>query len=352
METHDDWKTRTKHAFNAEMIRRGVTDDRRRLINKLNSAGRLEQAALRYWVRKTGGQIVDASTTTPPPEDASHWSERTMISRGLVLRDDAPTTTPGMPVYNAANILPCRLSGKPHAIRVNIDALNTPSIWQFPHILPPRMFAVVMVITYPYASAFDPSEIAFTDTVTLFAPAPALSAFPFDLLFMSNIYAFHHILTCRMSLLNKAPHHIGPVNLRVFPWNNRLAEKAQEIESLRHDYFTAHPLYAALHVRDGEEFDPKKLLDMGIPADAAAIDDHQRIISLFQSARYNTVLDPRINALDTIIGTALGLTPEEITDVYRAMMDDALLHSADRRLPFDLAQASGALRRGSGISLE
>ena len=146
-----------------------ITASRRRIIDKLTKAGKLEQAALRYWVRREKNRLVEASLDSPPT-GAKNWIEKTLITRGLVFRGNVPQKPDGYPVYKGENVVSCSLFGEPQAINVDTIAVNDPSVWRFPNVLPKQMFAIAQIMTCPSAVAFDPHSIAFTDTVTLFAP--------------------------------------------------------------------------------------------------------------------------------------------------------------------------------------
>lgn len=100
-------------------------------------------------------------------------------------------------------------------------------------ILPKQMWAVAMIATCPNAVVFNPREIAFTDTATLFAPRDDLSGLPFDLLFLSRIYRYFFALAGRMSFLDMMRSHVYPTNLRLLPWNESLSLVAQPLEALR-----------------------------------------------------------------------------------------------------------------------
>ena len=231
---------------------------------------------------------------------------------------------------------------------------------------------------------------------------------------MSRIYAFYHVLACRMSFLNNARSHIYPTNLRLLPWNDALAEKGSEIEALRAsildacastfatqsamleeldltslsafrdvvrsangrvewseslqpgqdkvaiaavpptpgdegwrvqisdflfdwidttDQFSADALYAVLSVRAGEEYDREALLTLKIPANTAALNEYQSIINRFKFSDHSAALEAQIDELDAIVGKALGLTDEEIAEIRREMMEDALLRRVRPRYP-------------------
>jgi hypothetical protein len=112
-------------------------------------------------------------------------------------------------------------------------------IFRLGGILPKRCYAVAQITTCPNAVPFDPEELVFTNTATVFVPRDDLSDVPFDLLLVSRIYRYFYALTCRMSYLNMNRSHVYPTNLRQLPWNDAISSVASQIEALRDDLVSA-----------------------------------------------------------------------------------------------------------------
>jgi hypothetical protein len=156
-----------------------------------------------------------------------------MVSLGIVFAGRNDYADDGHTIYKAENILTGAIFGEPQDIDVDIGAARNRYLFEFMDILPERMWAVAMISTCPNAVAFDPREIAFTDTATIFGPRDDLAKLPFDLLFVSRVYRYFFALAGRMSFLDMMRSHVYPTNLRLLPWNEALALTAQPLEALR-----------------------------------------------------------------------------------------------------------------------
>jgi hypothetical protein len=164
-----------------------------------------------------------------------------MVSTGIVFagrKKDAPEGK-GHTIYKAENIVSGEIFGEPQDQGIDIAAARNRYLFEFTSILPSRLWAVSMIATCPNAVSFDPKKIAFTDTATIFGPRPDLVNVPFDILFVSRIYRYFYALNCRMSYLNMNRSHVYPTNLRLLPWNDDIAGKANEVEALRADLISA-----------------------------------------------------------------------------------------------------------------
>ena len=93
--------------------------------------------------------------------------------------------------------------------------------------------AVARVAHCPNGVIFDPAKVAFTNTATILLPRDELVTVPFDLLLMSNVYVWFYALAARMGILRTLRSDVYPTNLAFLPWNQKLAERAGEIEALR-----------------------------------------------------------------------------------------------------------------------
>lgn len=211
-----------------------LTAERRRIMRKLHGNPLLESAAKTYWYKRSGRGRGTISLCSPVNERDA-WEEREMISRGLVWRGTRFEADPGQGsiVYKAENIISGNLVGEPQDRNADLSRASDLGLFRLRSILPQRAFAVAMIATCPNALAFDPHELAFTDTATLFVPRDDLNALPFDLLLVSRPYRYFYALAGRMSFLNLMRSHVYPANFRLLPWNEALALVAQPLEVLR-----------------------------------------------------------------------------------------------------------------------
>ena len=120
-----------------------------------------------------------------------------------------------------------------------LDKISDNSLWSIRDLLPERGFAVARVAHCPNAVAFDPKKMAFTNTATVFFPRDDLSGFPFDMLFLSNVYVFFYALAARMGILRLCRSDVYPTNLALLPWTEMFTEVASRIEALRAPLFVA-----------------------------------------------------------------------------------------------------------------
>lgn len=211
-----------------------IDPSRRTLLNKIGSKQRLSDVALRYWVKRSGADRGLATDTEPAFERAS-WEERRMIHGGVTFRRQMAIAQDGqgVPVYKGENIITGALVGAPARTNVDVAALNDPSVWRNPNILPDHGWAIPQIYTCPVAAPFNPRTIAFDNTVTLFFPRADVGIFPFDVFFASRVVTFYYALACRMSFLNKARSHLYPTNVRLLPWAESLLSSTDELLSLR-----------------------------------------------------------------------------------------------------------------------
>jgi hypothetical protein len=217
-----------------------ITPERRLIIDRLRANAQLSSALQEYWYKKSG----DARGTvrlTSPSMDSFRWEHREMISRGIVFaggKKFAPQGK-GHTIYKAENIVSGELFGELQDVDVDISAARNRYLFEFMDILPERLWSVAQIERCPNAVSFNPREIAFTDTATIFAPRPDLVDLPFDILFVSRIYRYFYVLAARMSFLNTYRSHIYPTNLRLLPWNDAIAAIAADLEAVRDDLVNA-----------------------------------------------------------------------------------------------------------------
>lgn len=212
-----------------------LTEDRRRIVEKLHSNATFEVAAQGYWYKRSGAGRGAAQLAAPSSE-IERWEPRRMIGAGLAWRGAGRVTAAsgtGIDVYKGENILTGELFGVADHQNADIAAADDMGLFRLGSVLPPRLYAVAQIERCPNAVAFIPSQIGFTNTATLFAPRADLSDVPFDLLLVSRPYRYFYALAGRMSFLNLMRSHIYPTNLRLLPWNEALALVARPLEALR-----------------------------------------------------------------------------------------------------------------------
>lgn len=217
-----------------------ITPERRIIIDKLRVNPLMSSAFQEYWYKKSGegrGKVRLAA----PTQDSFRWEHREMISRGIVYagRKRSVTKGNGHTVYKAENIVSGAFFGEPQDTKIDISAARNRYLFEFMDILPNRLWAVARIERCPNAVSFNPREIAFTDTATIFGPRADLVDVPFDLMFVSRIYRYFYALAAKMSFMNAYRGDIYPTNLRLLPWNESIAKVASKLEALRDDLVSA-----------------------------------------------------------------------------------------------------------------
>lgn len=159
-----------------------------------------------------------------------------MIGAGLAWRGIGRVTADpgnGVNVYKGENILAGELFGEPDHRNADVGAADDMGLFRLGAILPEKLYAIAQIERCPNAAGFSPTDIAFTNTATLFGPRPDVQTVPFDLLLVSRPYRYFYALAGRMSFLNLMRSHIYPANFRLLPWNEALALVAQPLEARR-----------------------------------------------------------------------------------------------------------------------
>jgi N-6 DNA Methylase len=217
-----------------------LTPARRAIIAKLRGNPMLSSALQDYWYKKSGEGRGTVQLEEPTTQTI-RWEHREMCGGGLAWRGKKADAEigKGLDVYKGENILATGLIGDAQDQNADIAKASDMGIFRLGELLPPKCYAVAQITTCPNAAPFDPRELVFTNTATIFAPRGDLAAVPFDLLFLSRIYRYFYALTCRMSYLNMNRSHVYPTNLRLLPWNETLASQAAELEALRAPLVTA-----------------------------------------------------------------------------------------------------------------
>ena len=88
----------------------------------------------------------------------------------------------------------------------------------------------------------------------------------------------------------------------------------------------------ALH--DGAEMSKSKLLGVPIPLDSETAAALSALIASLDPVQAEADVLAQVDAIDGLVGTALGLTPDEITFVQTDMRDDPFLSRVRPRYPF------------------
>ena len=217
-----------------------LTPTRQTIIRKLQANRPLEDAAHEYWYKRRGKDRGDLSLDEPQLS-VDCWEVREMIARGLVWRGTRVEAAPGKgkPVYKAENIVSGGLVGPPMDLNADIQKASDLGLFRLGSLLPDRIWAIARIATALNAVRFNPRTIAFTDTVTLFAPRKDLVDVPFDLIFVSRVYRYFYALAGRMSYLDMMRSELYPSNFRLLPWNEELAFIAQPLEALREPFTSA-----------------------------------------------------------------------------------------------------------------
>jgi len=160
-----------------------------------------------------------------------------MISRGIVFRSTKPRAgakaTGRHDIYKGENIIAAELQGEASLRGFDPRESDAAYLWQYENILPERAYAIAQVAHCPNAVAFNPHEIAFTDTATVFVPDGSAAEVPFDLLLMSDVYVWFYAFGARMGILRTLRSHIYPTNFGVLPYSEELSQAAATIESFR-----------------------------------------------------------------------------------------------------------------------
>jgi hypothetical protein len=88
----------------------------------------------------------------------------------------------------------------------------------------------------------------------------------------------------------------------------------------------------ALH--EGTEMSKSKLLGLPIPQDMATADALRTLLASLDPARAEADVLAQVDAIDRVVASALGLTPEELTFIQTDMRDDPFLSRVRPRYPF------------------
>jgi hypothetical protein len=213
-----------------------------------------------YWVRKERSRVIEWRDT--PVKDDPRWELRHLISTGLAFRSTRPTKdgTDGHDVYKGENIIATEIQGEAAIRGCDPAKAEAAYIWQYASVLPHYAYALAQMAHCPNAVRFDPTEIAFTNTATIFIPDERASEVPFDLLLMSDVYVWFYALAARMGVLRTCRSHIYPTNVAFLPWTEELISMAAAIDGLR-----GRLVKACVDAADASEALLRGLDDLGYP---------------------------------------------------------------------------------------
>lgn len=401
-----------------------LTPERLAVIKKLWQCGNLRDAAKTYWQGRSKAAKGKVTDQKPQINDMNNWTERQMIARGVIFRNQKSYTNSGHAIFKGENIIAAELQGDPVEREVDLNGVSDNSLWSLGSILPQCGFAIAGVAHSVNVVAFDSSKDAFTDTATLFFPRDDLADFPFELLFLSDVYVFFHAIAARMGILRTLRSHVYPTNLAVMPWSDRLNEVAKEIEELRLPLIDAchrryqvrealrdalkalalptlksrlrddkdtriswaecfdHPEYeveitcprvdqrspdevqvsfssnmlewveltrrdladglvVALAQVEGESLTKGNILNMPIPATAAERESWETVIQEHAEAKLESNMAARLNELDRLVGTALGLEVADIDSIQSELRNDPFLKGIRPRYPGTVTRKQG-----------
>ena|GEM_PF-2427809 len=196
-----------------------LTPRRATILTKLWNNPSLRDAAMQYWTRR--GE--KARRSPPDAAGSAPWQEHRLIREGLAKRGQVHfRNRGGHRLFKGENVTASRLAGVPVFEKFDVSKASSPSIWAYPEILPKTLYALPILAQLPVAAPFNPAEIAMENTVTLFGPRADLADFPFDVLLLSSIYGFFHVIANRRSYQNRIRGHIYPTAVAALPWNDAL----------------------------------------------------------------------------------------------------------------------------------
>ena len=198
-----------------------LTPGRLGVIRKLRACQTWRDAAKPFWTKRRRGGL-DVSVDRPNGLGAARWEEQRLIRYGLALRGQRQTIQPGLTLWKGENIRAGSLTGEPTFENVDVQSVNSPSVWAYPQILPRAMFALPLIEQIPCAAPFDPSTVAMLNTVIVFGPRKDLEEFPFDVLLVSRVFGYYSIQYLRASFMNKLRSHLYPTVIGALPWSDEL----------------------------------------------------------------------------------------------------------------------------------
>jgi hypothetical protein len=209
-----------------------LTPKRVEILKKIRANGRLRNAAMPFWSKRNEKPVLKA----PQGIGAAKWREDRLIKDGLAKRGELNYLPKGgHTIYKGENITATRFSGDPVQLNFDVSKASSPSVWAYQSILPSIMYGIPIIEQVPVAAPFDPKTIAVENTVVVFAPRDDLVSVPFDIILLSTIYAYFHVIGGRRSYQNKIRGHIYSSAVADLPWSEALASQAAALKKIRHD---------------------------------------------------------------------------------------------------------------------
>ena len=98
---------------------------------------------------------------------------------------------------------------------------------------------------------------------------------------------------------------------------------------------------AGLLLKDGAEYDWGKVLKTLVPANAAMHEELQKLVEAHSPEGLDVQIEQEIDKIDALLGSALGLTGEEIAFIRSDMTQDPFLSQITPRYPFFRPQQRG-----------
>lgn len=293
----DIWSTDDRILTRANPNRKAIAD-------KIEAASTscFENLARKYWVGFRGSKIEKWAFLKPEDEEGLRWEQRHMIGWGAAFRGEKHASTSGMDIYKGENITPCRIDGAPVEKNIEVGMMDDPSVWRYKDLLPKQGYAFARITLSPYATPFNPEEICFLNTATLFFPSKEYIDFPFDFLVLSSVYQWYFAVTQRESVMALSLRaNIYPSTLGRFPWTDKLKEYTEALNELREKW-----LYACREKSKGLEVLIEKFGEM--PTET---------------------LDERFGRIETLIIKHPGSLHEDKEKWYRVQISDDLFNYID-----------------------
>jgi hypothetical protein len=215
-----------------------ITPARKRILDVLGAFPIWDSIAREYWTGRRGNRIIEAALERPASSDL-RWEQKRMLTMGAAFRGRAPVVATGYSVYKGENISACQLVEPPVREHIDIQHVDDPSLWSYPDILPAIGYAFQGISINLTACRFNPRQKVFLNTATLFFPAEAVEAVPFDFLVLSSMYQWLFAVSQREGVIAKGWSHVYPRTISRLPWSDRILEYAGEMETCRNDYLEA-----------------------------------------------------------------------------------------------------------------
>ena len=226
-----------------------LTARRRKILDKMAAHSRFADIMRPYWVGKRGSK-TEKALAGPPADlngdnrtpDGLRWEKRKMAADGASYRGRkraASKREKGMDFYKGENVRACRIENLPADRNIVPSSVDDPSLWRFPDILPERGFVFPRICRGVTAAPFNPHEMAFLGTTTMFFPREELAGFPFDILLLSRVYQFIHAVALRPAPIADFWSHMYAGTVKALPWTGKLRRLSARLEKKRAPFLQA-----------------------------------------------------------------------------------------------------------------